>query len=115
MQSVLGRPPDDGGLEHFARQIVNDALPLEELRRVFLNSLELSRKDQAVTQLALDSPFFHYNACFDVRETIRRHAVDNLQPASGYLTNFLGVAIDPRFFLSLSVILPPLNCSASSS
>jgi hypothetical protein len=44
------------------------------------------------------SPFFHYNATFDPEEVMRRHAVVNLRPREGYLINFLGVAIDPKFF-----------------
>ncbi len=41
------------------------------------------------------SPFFHYNTTFDGEEIIRRHAVPNLSPSSQFLTNFLGVLIDP--------------------
>jgi hypothetical protein len=47
------------------------------------------------------SPFFHYNARFDPLEIIRRHAAPNLVPRTGYLTNFLGVIIDPKFFPSI--------------
>lgn len=44
------------------------------------------------------SPFFHYNAAFDPQEIMRRHAVPDLRSSPGYLTNFLGVRIDPKFF-----------------
>jgi hypothetical protein len=44
------------------------------------------------------SRFFHYNAIFDPEEAIRQHAAPGLIPRSGYLTNFLGVLIDPKFF-----------------
>ena len=44
------------------------------------------------------SPFYHYNACFDAEAVMRRHAVTGLQPEPGFLTNFLGVMIDPKFF-----------------
>ncbi len=44
------------------------------------------------------SPFFHYNASFDPQEVMRRHAVPDVKARPGYLTNFLGVAIDPKFF-----------------
>jgi len=47
------------------------------------------------------SPFFHYKANFDPLEVIRRHAVPNLAPTPGYLTNFLGVLIDPKYFPSI--------------
>jgi hypothetical protein len=35
----------------------------------------------------MSSPFFHYNSRFDAQETIRRHAVDGLNPTPGMLTN----------------------------
>ncbi len=44
------------------------------------------------------SPFHHYNTCFDPVSVISRHAVPNLLPRPGYLTNCLGVLIDPKFF-----------------
>ncbi len=44
------------------------------------------------------SPFLHYKASFDAEAVLRRHAVPDLQPRAGYLTNFLGVAIDPKFY-----------------
>ena len=44
------------------------------------------------------SPFHHYHSCFDAEAVLRRHAVPDPQPRPGYLTNFLGVAIDPKFF-----------------
>ncbi len=42
------------------------------------------------------SPFLHYNACFDPVEVMRRHAVFHVNATAGYLTNFLGVRIDPK-------------------
>jgi hypothetical protein len=48
--------------------------------------------------LQAGSPFLHYNAAFDPQEIVRRHAVPNVQGAPGYLTNFLGVRINPKFF-----------------
>jgi hypothetical protein len=47
------------------------------------------------------SRFFHYNAVFDPEEIIRRHAAPSLTPRPGFLTNFLGVVIDPKFFPSI--------------
>lgn len=44
------------------------------------------------------SPFFHYNANFDAQAVMKAHAVPDLQPNTGFLTNFLGVLIDPKFF-----------------
>lgn len=45
--------------------------------------------------------FFHYNAIFDPEEVIRRHTAPGLVPRPGFLTNFLGVVIDPKFFPSI--------------
>ncbi len=44
------------------------------------------------------SPFFHYNSNFDAQEVIKMHAVPDLKPNNQYLTNFLGVLIDTKFF-----------------
>ncbi len=45
----------------------------------------------------MSSPFLYYNACFDPQTLIRRYAMTDLKPVPGYLTNFLGVKIDPKF------------------
>jgi hypothetical protein len=47
------------------------------------------------------SPFFHYHASFDPQAVMRHHAAAGLQPYPSYLTNFLGVRIDPKFFPDL--------------
>lgn len=47
------------------------------------------------------SPFDHYAATFDAIGTLHRHARSDLRPHPGYLTNFLGVLIDPKFFPSI--------------
>lgn len=47
---------------------------------------------------ATQSPFFHYNADFDPVALMRRYAAPDLRPDPAYLTNFLGVRIDPKFF-----------------
>lgn len=44
-----------------------------------------------------DSPFHHYNSSFDALGVIRRAAVDEPDPDPRYLTNFLGVRIDPSY------------------
>jgi hypothetical protein len=41
--------------------------------------------------------FYHYDASFDPIALIRKYAVENLEATPGYLTNFLGVLIEPRF------------------
>lgn len=53
---------------------------------------------QKAQHAATGSPFFHYNAAFDPLSVMYRHAVTGLKPRPGYLTNFLGVVIDPKFF-----------------
>src|SRR5262249_2774253 len=45
---------------------------------------------------AEQSPFFHYRSAFPAEARIRRHAVEELAPTPGRVTNFLGVRIDPR-------------------
>lgn len=63
--------------------------------------LERCAADSAARPEAPTNRFFHYNAVFDPQEVMRRHAVPDLAPRPGYLTNFLGVAIDPKFFPSI--------------
>jgi FkbM family methyltransferase len=96
---ILGREPDGPGLQNYTQLIVDDALSVDELRRTFLRSPELARQSGA--NIGPGSPYFHYNCCFDVPEIIRRHAVQGLEPNPDYLTNFLGVLIDPKFFPGL--------------
>ncbi len=68
---------------------------LHESRETLIGErAELSLKLQHRTS----SPFQHFNACFDAESVMHRHAVPGLAPRAGYLTNFLGVAIDPKFF-----------------
>jgi hypothetical protein len=63
-------------------------------RQSLIARLEVSASPQAA------SPFFHYNASFDPIEVIRRHAATGLQARKGYVTNFLGVVLDPKVFPS---------------
>lgn len=42
------------------------------------------------------SPFSFFNTVFDAEETILRHAAPDVVPAAGYVTNYLGVRIDPK-------------------
>jgi hypothetical protein len=42
--------------------------------------------------------FANCSAIFDPQETVRRHAAADLASDPRYLTNFLGVRIDPKFF-----------------
>lgn len=47
------------------------------------------------------SPFYHFNASFDPEAVILSHAATSLSPHPGCLTNYLGVLIDPKYFLGL--------------
>jgi hypothetical protein len=42
---------------------------------------------------------FFITTCFDAVRVMRAHAVPDLKPNPPYLTNFLGVLIDPKFSL----------------
>ena len=58
----------------------------------------LVERESLPARLAVQaSPFFHYNAIFDPQEVMRRHAVPRLRAREGYVTNFLGVVVDPKF------------------
>ncbi len=77
------------------------ALSIPQIRRMHEDRRYLhDRVLQLEGRLASDnaSPFYHYNSCFDAIETMKRHAVANLTATPNYLTNYLGVKIDPKFF-----------------
>jgi hypothetical protein len=87
-------------------RLLNVALRLPRLRRLVeeRNALQAER-DRLASVLAAQngelhpgSPFLHYNAIFDPQEVVRRHALPSVRGTAGYLTNFLGVRIDPKFF-----------------
>lgn len=67
-------------------------------RDALSNDLDACRHTLASKTRTTPSPFFHYNASFDPEDVICDHAVSGLRPRPGYLTNFLGVLIDPKFF-----------------
>ncbi len=63
----------------------------------------LAERNSLAEQLAaasspVSSPFFHYHASFDAQEIMRRHAAPDVKARPGLVVNFLGVAIDPKFF-----------------
>jgi len=85
------------------------ALKIPQLRRLIdqRNALLVERGNLAgslaaaqdqLRALQVTSPFMHYAATFDPQEVIRRHAAADVQSMPGYLTNFLGVHTDPKFF-----------------
>src|SRR5438034_242171 len=73
----------------------------EIVRRAVLRGLRRARiasaQSAAPWPTDVASPFYHYNSMFDARATIVRHARQDLRPNPDYLTNFLGVLIDPKF------------------
>ncbi len=68
-----------------------------EVRRHFTGSDEYRQKCSDAV-IPPQSPFFHYASAFDPQEVMHRHAASDLIPRPGHLTNFLGVAIDSKFF-----------------
>lgn len=70
----------------------------DTVRQHFLQSDEYKLKQADAPQRSQQSPFFHYASAFDPIELMHRHAAKGLQEKAGFLTNFLGVAIDPKFF-----------------
>jgi FkbM family methyltransferase len=76
------------------------ALHIGPIRRLVesRNSLAIALTAAEQRAQAAKSPFFHYCASFDAIEVMMRHAVPDLKPTPGYLTNFLGVKIHPKFF-----------------
>ncbi|TCU55719.1 FkbM family methyltransferase [Novosphingobium sp. PhB57] len=46
----------------------------------------------------MDSPFWHYQARFDVPGIIRRYAAGPQEAKENYALNYFGVVIDPKFF-----------------
>ncbi|MGI4744670.1 MAG: class I SAM-dependent methyltransferase [Janthinobacterium lividum] len=59
-------------------------------------SAKLQRRIHTYPQA--DSIFHHFNKSFDAIEVMERHALFEPVPHPDYVTNFLGVRIDPKFF-----------------
>jgi Methyltransferase FkbM domain len=91
-----------------AMSLRDAALRIPRLRRIVEEREALrAERDRLAARLAVQnggntldagSPFLHYNASFDPQEVLLRHAVPDVQGTPGYLTNFLGVRLDPKFF-----------------
>ena len=78
----------------------NLALSIPQIRRLHLDRDKLAAELRHLLSQPspqIDSPFYHYNASFDPQAVIHRHAVRALKPDPRYLTNFIGVLIDPKF------------------
>lgn len=76
------------------RRLYNAYRTLLDERQMLLAKLATCEASAGRTE----SPFHHYNTCFDPVAVICRHAVPDLPSREGYLTNYLGVVIDPKFF-----------------
>jgi hypothetical protein len=96
-RGLLRREPDPVGLKSYADTLENGG-ELSEILDTVVHSPEFWASHRAT----VSSAFFHYNSVLDAQAIIRRHAVPNLTPTPGYLTNFLGVRIDPKFFPELT-------------
>jgi hypothetical protein len=44
------------------------------------------------------SPYWHWQSSFDALAMMRKFAAPNLKPTPGFVTNFLGVKVDPVFY-----------------
>jgi hypothetical protein len=84
-EAMLGRPPEsDEVIESFR------GLGIEKILSAIAASPEFVAQRHR-------SPFFYFNSAFDAHAVIGRHARNDLSPHPQYLTNFLGVRIDPKF------------------
>jgi hypothetical protein len=61
---------------------------------------QIQPKDPTGQQSVRMSPFFHYNTTFDSQLLIRKYAVPAVKSHEKYVTNFLGLRIDPKIFPS---------------
>lgn len=88
---LLGRAPESEAVveHHVANSSIAQVLHAIGASAEFRNRVDRS------------SPFYHYNSQIDAEGIIRAHARTNLQAEPGYLTNFLGVRIDPKFLPSV--------------
>lgn len=94
---LLDREPED---EHAIEAKVDSLSTTQELRLSLLNSEEYQLKFEQQRRDS-QSPFYHYSATFDAVRLMCRYAADTPRVRPGYLVNFLGVAIDPKFFPAL--------------
>jgi FkbM family methyltransferase len=87
----LGREPESEDVVRLHMKCEN----LLSLREEFIRAPEFLLVSKRVSEKSI---FVHYNTNFDAVQTMLRHAAPNLVAREGYLTNFLGVVIDPKFF-----------------
>lgn len=89
-----------------ALQSERDALAAEK-DKILAQKAELESALEAVGATAANyktgllGQFYQYKACFDAYDVIRRHAAPGLVADPAYLTNYLGVRLDPKFLPGL--------------
>src|SRR5262245_10409298 len=83
-EAMLGRAPESEEAIESLR-----GLSIEEVLKAIAGSPEFVARSHR-------SPCFYYTPPFDAYAVITRHARDDLSPDPRYLTNFLGVRIDPN-------------------
>ena len=95
---LLGREPDKVGFQSYLDGLAANPQSLDDLRRTFIGSVEFARANSFSLGYSPTSIFEYFNSDIDIAGTIRHHTAQNLAPHPDYLTNFLGVRIDPKFF-----------------
>lgn len=95
---VLGRVPDTGGFHHWVAHLRAHGNPVE-LVSALINSAEYRNQARhLIAGGAARGSLYYCNSSIDPEAIMRRHAVTNLRSRSEYLTNFLGVLINPDHF-----------------
>jgi hypothetical protein len=84
-KTMLGREPESEAVieSHMASGDATDVM------RIVASSPEFQSR-------TTKSPFSYYNSMFDAESIVRRHALQDLQADPAYITNFLGVKVDPK-------------------
>ena len=77
----------------------------------------IGASEEFYNRVGRNSPFYNYNSQIDAEGIIRAHARADLRAEPGFLTNFLGVRIDPKFLPSVlagqSGLLDPVPIPAN--
>ena len=81
--------------EHRDNLIAQNAIVSDERDRL---SVSLHNANTSLENVQRPSPFLTYHAAFDPVAVMRRHESLDRQPSPGFLTTYLGVKIDPKFF-----------------
>ncbi|MBR0668785.1 FkbM family methyltransferase [Roseomonas hellenica] len=88
----------------FREIAIKAALRIPQIRMLHQSRRNLiAERNELLTRLAhpytqeRGSPFFHYHSPLFLEGLVERHAVPEVAARPGYLVNFLGVAIDPKF------------------